>query len=297
MGRRLPALIVLTLAACSEPVVYVGAGADPAAAPPTWQEHWFEHTQQLELAASDEAVLIYFDKDVDRAQAPALLAYVSKIWKYTTATYGPVGPGRLNAIFHKDRHLGCHSANYFSASHDYRNVIDCGSSMTNDPTVMQVFLPHLAAVLVESGSHGRDGTPADPIWHQGKWAEFFRYDLYVGTGMTSLAEEVFADWTSDGATDPFPAADTHWFRDWSYPLWRDHGGAMVMNRFFALLARDFPADGVRYARNLKWGEFIHFMSGAATTDLKPLATAAFGWPVEWEQQLQEARRGFPQIAY
>jgi hypothetical protein len=112
-----------------------------------------------------------------------------------------------------------------------------------------------------------------------------------------LAEEVFAEWTSDSATDPFPGANTHWFRDWFHPLWRDHGGGMVMNRFFTLLGRHFPANGVRYIRDLTWGEFIHFMSGAAETDLKPLATRAFGWPIEWEQQLQAARREFPQIAY
>jgi hypothetical protein len=135
------------------------------------------------------------------------------------------------------------------------------------------------------------------LWKQGKWAELYRYDLYLGTDMKGLADAYYLLWTEDGATDPFPAANTHWFRDWSYPLWRDYNGAAVMNRFFTLLARDFPVKGVQYTRDLNWGEFVHFMSGAAGADLKPLATAAFGWPADWETQLQQARKDFPRITY
>jgi hypothetical protein len=297
-GRSL-ILAGLISAGCGSPdVLYVGiANPDPLATPLTWQEHWFEHNQLLDLVASDDAVAMYYDKDIDRAQAAALLPYVSKIWKYTIATYGSMGPGRLYAIFHKDKYLGCHSATHFDPSHDNRNVIDCGMSAYDDPVILQVFLPHVAAVLVEGAADGRAGAPADPLWRQGKWAEFYRYDLYVGIGMQAEADAVYADWTSAGATDPFPVANTHWFRDWSFPLWRDHGGAMVMSRFFALLALNFPAQGTRYARDLNWGEFVHFMSGAAGADLKPLATTAFGWPAEWDAQLQMARAAFSQVTY
>jgi hypothetical protein len=283
--------------ACSEPVVYVGQGVDPLATPETWQEHWYEHTQLLDLFDTDDAVALYFDKDIDRAQATAFMPYVSKLWHYTLATYGSMGPGRLYAIFHKDKYLGCHLAGHYDSSHDYRNVIDCGITTYDDPGVFQAFLPHVAAVLVEYVARGRDGAPADPLWRQGKWAEFYRYDLYLGTDMKGLADAYYALWTQDGATDPFPVANTHWFRDWSYPLWRDYNGAAVMNRFFTLLARDFPVKGVQYTRDLNWGEFVHFMSGAAGADLKPLATTAFGWPADRETQLQQARKDFPRITY
>ncbi len=44
---------------------------------------------------------------------------------------------------------------------------------------------------------------------------------------------------------------------------------------------------------MNWGEYVHFMSGAAGRDLKPLATKAFGWPGEWEEkQHQKARTEF-----
>ncbi len=297
MRRCLPPLAAVLALACSSPVVSVGAGPDPTATPLTWQEHWFEHVQLLDLVAKDDFVALYYDKDVDRAQAAAFLPYVSKAWRYTTEKYGPFGPGRLYAIFHKDRYFGCHMATYFDASHDHRNVMDCGIMAYDDPGVFDVIFPHVSALLVENAAHGRAGAPADAIWHQGKWAEFYRYDLYVGTGRQALADGVYAQWTSDGAVDSFPVENTHWFRDWSYPLWRDHGGAKVMDRFFALLARDFPAGGTKYARDLDLGEFVHFMSGAAETDLKPLATTAFGWSAERQTELDQARADFPKITY
>lgn len=297
MRRCLPPLVAVLACACSSPVVYVGAKPDPTVIPLTWEEHWFEHDQVLDLVASDDDVAIYFDKDVDRAQTSALLSYASTIWRYTTTKYGAIGPGRLYAIFHKDRYLGCHRATYFEDSHDFRNVIDCGVTAYDDAAVFQAYFPHVAAIIVESASHDRRGAPADVLWKQGKWAEFYRYDLYVGTGQQALADAHYAAWTRDQATDSFPVENTHWFRDWSFPLWRDHGGAKVMDRFFALLARDFPANGDKYARDLNWGEFVHFVSGAAEVDLKPLATAAFGWPVERQAELEKARIDFPGITY
>jgi len=299
MGRCFPPLVALCVAACSEPVVLVGTGPDPTATPLTWQEHWFEHDQVLQLAASDDAVALYYDKDVDPTQATAIMPYVSSIASYTTGIYGPLGPGRLYFIIHKDRYFGCHSDTHFSPSHDYRNVIDCGISTYDEPGVFQVFMPHLAALIVENTARGREGAPADALWRGGKWAEFYRYDLYVGLGRKDLADTWYAVWTGDTWTDQFPppAMNVHWFRYWSFPLWRDHGGAAVMNRFFGLLARDFPVSGVKYARDLNMGEFVHFMSGAAETDLVPLATTTFGWPAEWQAQLDQARIDFPRITY
>ncbi|HVU52786.1 MAG TPA: hypothetical protein VHL80_19025 [Polyangia bacterium] len=301
MARRPRLLLSLALlggAACSEPVLYLGVGADPTATPPTWQEHWFEHDQLLTLAQSDDATALYYDKDVDPTQASAIFPYVSQIAHYTNATYGPLGPGRLYVIIHKDRYLGCHEADHYNPSHDYRNTIDCGLMTYDDQTILGAFIPHFMAVLVEHVVDDRQGAPADVLWnHQGKWAEFYRYDLYLGIGRKDEADAWYAQWTADAWTDPFPAANTHWFRGWFYPLWRDHGGAAVMSRFFGLLARDFPSSGGKYTRDMDWGEFVHFMSGAAGTDLHALATEAFGWSVEWEAELQAARAAFPRITY
>jgi hypothetical protein len=45
-------------------------------------------------------------------------------------------------------------------------------------------------------------------------------------------------------------------------------------------------------------EFIHFMSGAAGTNLSSMATTAFGAGTgNWEAQFQQARITFPGITY
>jgi hypothetical protein len=95
----------------------------------------------------------------------------------------------------------------------------------------------------------------------------------------------------------------HWHHDFSHPLWRDHGHAQVMVNFFELLAKDFLKEPEgkdkhqRYARRMNWGEFLHFMSGAAHEDIRPLVKKAFGWPTEWDEQYNKATKDFPGIEY
>ncbi len=67
----------------------------------------------------------------------------------------------------------------------------------------------------------------------------------------------------------------------------------MLNRFFVLLAQYFPKGGKDYTREMNWGEFVHFWSGAAGVNLKAQATSAFGWPAEWETQFVQAQRDFP----
>ena len=63
--------------------------AEPLPPPPTtWQEHWFEHDQLLELLAYDDHAAVYVDADVDRDQAAWVLPFVSAMWRYTKETYG-----------------------------------------------------------------------------------------------------------------------------------------------------------------------------------------------------------------
>jgi hypothetical protein len=95
------------------------------------------------------------------------------------------------------------------------------------------------------------------------------------------------------SSDNFPRANTHWFRDWFYPIYNSYGGSQVLNRFFSLLAQYFPKNGNNYSRGMNWGEFVHFWSGAAGVNLKSLATTAFGWPAQYETQFNQARIDFP----
>jgi len=268
--------------------------AAPIPPPPaTWQEHWFEHDQVVELMDYDDHAAIYVDADVDRVQAAWLLGFVSDMWTYAKSTYGMFGTDRLYSIHHQGRYSGGHPSTYFDESHDYRNVSDCGPGPWGEDAVD---LPsHETAHVVEIAAYGVHGSPAFSLWGDSKWAEFFQYDLYVALGRTADAERLYNQFTN--GTDDFPRAGTHWFRDWFYPLWRDHGHGQVMARFFQLLSAHFPKNGQDYARDLNWGEYIHFTSGAAGTDLKPLATTAFGWPDEWEAQLTQAKADFPAITY
>ena len=50
-----------------------------------------------------------------------------------------------------------------------------------------------------------------------------------------------------------------------------------MVRFFRLLAEYFPrGEDTHYLRDLTWGEYLHFTSGAAGGDVSDLARRAFG---------------------
>lgn len=277
-----------------------GSGDVPAATcpggptpPDTWQEHWFEHVQNVKLVDYDDCAAIYFDDDMDPAQAAWIFPFVSKVWEYSLATYGWMGPERVYAIFHQGKYSGGHPSYYYDASHDYRNVSDAGGNNWSEGN-WDLTSHELGHIVESTATHTKFGSPAFGLWGDSKWMEFYQYDLYLGLGMTEHAQVVFDRFTA--ASDNFPRPGTRWFRDWFYPLWRDYGHAQVMVRFFGLLEQHFPAQNQRM-RSMNWGEYVHFTSGAAQTDLKPLATTAFGWPDEWETQLQAARRDFPQITY
>ena len=158
-----------------------------------------------------------------------------------------------------------------------------------------------SAIIVEGGNNSVEESPAFEIWKDSKWIEFYQYDLYMALGLRNDAQRIYQKWFNQ--TDDFPRPGTHWFRDFFYPLWRDHGHAKVMVNFFELVAKYFPRGPYgsdkhpRYTRRMNWGEFIHFMSGAAHKDLRPLARRAFGWPAEWTDLYKKAREDFPEIKY
>lgn len=268
--------------------------------PPTWKEHWFEHDQVVKLVGSNDDVAIYFDDDVPRPAVKDWIGpFMTRAWRYTKTTYGPFGgpDGRLYAIFHQGRYSGGHPSTYFDASHDHRNVTDCGPGPWDQPAFG---IPsHEIGHIVEGASRGVHGSPAFGIWKDSKWIELYQYDLYVGLGMEEEARKAFERFTAQ--SDDFPRPGTHWFRDFFYPAWRDHGRSKLMANFFGLLARHYPKNpegngtNQHYTRDMNWGEFIYFMSGAAGADLRPLARKAFGWPSEWEEQFEKARAEFPGV--
>ncbi|MET0404378.1 MAG: hypothetical protein ABW123_18345 [Cystobacter sp.] len=264
-------------------------------APATWTEHWFEHNQTVSRVFQDNDVAVYFDSAVNRSITWPN-SYLASVWKYTKRTYGHFGADpQLYAIFHTAKYSGGHPSTYFDAGHDNRNVIDVGSSSStawtsgtgNDLDIVT----HEVAHIVEGAAKGIKNSPAFPLWGDSKWAEIFNYDVYLALGRTSDATRWYNLMVN--ASDNFPRANTRWFRDWFYPIYSKYGGAAVLNRYFVLLAQHFPKNGTSYSRNLNWGEFIHFWSGAAGVNLKTQATSAFGWPAEWETQFVQAQKTFP----
>lgn len=261
--------------------------------PATWQEHWFEHNQLLTRKFYDNDVAVYYDNDVS-ASVTWPYTYMGDVWRYVKNVYGAFGGDpHLFAVYHTGKYSGGHPSTYFDASHDNRNVIDVGPGpWTSGGTGNDLDIStHEVAHIVEGASKGIKGSPAFNIWGDSKWAEIFIYDVYLGLGKTSEAGRWYN--LMQSSADNFPVANTHWFRDWFYPIYHNYGGTQTLNRFFTLLAQYFPKSGGSYSRDLNWGEFIHFWSGAAGVSLKPLATSAFGWTSTFETQFNQARIDFP----
>ncbi|RFS21855.1 hypothetical protein DVR12_14465 [Chitinophaga silvatica] len=282
--------------------------ADPVT---TWQEHWFEHQQLLNRVFFDTSVAVYFDNDVN-SSITWPNSYLAQVWNYTKNTYGAFGTeSRLYAIFHSGKYSGGHPSTYMDASHDYRNVIDVGSSDPNawiSGTGNDIDLTtHEVGHIVEGASKGVHNSPAFSIWHDSKWMEIYQYDVYIGLGRSSDVTRWYNMKITQ--TDSYPRAGTYWFRDWFYPIYSNYGGKVALNQFFNLLAQYFPKsnwnNGVttypQYTRDMNFGEFVHFWSGAAGADLKQLALNAFGNKDEqgndWTAQLIQAKSTFSGITY
>ncbi len=269
------------------------------APPETWQEHWFEHKQIVKRVTYNDDIAVYADDDADRAQIDAMVPVLSQMWRYTKSTYGAFGPeGRLYYVFHQGKYSGGHPSVFFDDSHDKRNVSDAGPGPWG---LTALDIPsHEVGHVVEGASNNIHGSPAFPVWGDSKWAEFYQYDLYKGIGRDADAQRLYTKFMA--GTDNFPRENTHWFRDWFYPLWQE-GGAKVMTRFFAVTAQNFPTefenDGKnrKYSRDMNMGEYVHFMSGAANKDLSPMAEKAFGPSKERDAQLAKARTDFPGVTY
>ena len=295
------ATMLLSLSACSskEKLVEETTQVEATAPPATWKEHWFEHEQNLNRVYYDDDLALYYDKDVDtNIQWPA--PYMSKIWKYVKSVYGDFGEeGRLYTILHTNKYSGGHPSVYMDASHDYRNVVDCGPYTWEKPLPQEGLsvMVHEIGHIVEGSANGIKQNPAWEIWKDSKWAEIFIYDIYKGIGEDEFALQTYNDLMNQ--YDDYPRENTQWFKNWFYPIYSEYGEAKVLNKFYDLLAVHFPKtnDGKAFSRRMNMGEFIHFWSGAAGTNLKPLAGYAFGWTDEWEAQLNVAVKNFPGVQY
>ncbi|RZK53695.1 MAG: hypothetical protein EOO87_12300 [Pedobacter sp.] len=283
---------------------------DPPGAPPKqWKEHWFEHVQLLNRIHYDTSVVVYYDGDV-KAAVTWPKTYMAEAWNYTKKHYGKFGDdSRLFVVMHAGKYSGGHPGTYLSSNHDYRNVTDCGASsfdawltgVDNDIDLSTHEIGH----IVEGASKGVKESPAFDIWHDSKWMEIYQYDVYLGLNRTADAQRWYAKMM--GVSDNYPRAGTQWFKNWFLPIYDNYGKVKVLNGFFTMLSLHFPKRNItvqnkpyqEYTRKMNFGEFIHFWSGAAKTDLAPLALSAFGPKDEkgadWAPMLAKAQTDFPAI--
>lgn len=265
--------------------------------PLTWQEHWFEHCQLLHRVYMDDELVVYYDDNV----APSItwpFKFIGDVWKYTKKTYGEFSSDkRLFAVFHTGVYSGGHPATYFDDSHDNRNFIDVAPGpWLSGGAGNDLDLPtHEVGHIVEGAAHGVKGSPAFGLWGDSKWMEIYIYDVYLGLGRTADANRWY-NLVINGS-DNFPVAGSKWFKNWFFPIYNNYGKTKVLQNYFLLLSQYFPKSANEYTRDMNWGEFIHFWSGAAGVDLKEIAKKAFGWTTTTEAQYKQAQKDFPKITY
>jgi hypothetical protein len=262
--------------------------------PLTWTEDWFEHTEKLQRVYYDACIAMYFDAAVAPEAEDWLVPFLDAAWSYSLRTYGQVGDERLYVVVHQDKHYGGHSAIYGEASHGYRNVIDMGADSW--PPGDYDLPSHLLAFVVDwAGAHSKFGAPQAHHYQNEGFPLIYKYDLYVALNLTNVATAALDYFNTLNNDEPAPG--TYWFRDWFYPLWRDHGHAKVFANYMTLLDKHYPADVDHWMPFMTYGEYFHFMSGAAGEDLEPLAREAFEWQPEFDAELSAAKEDFSAIRY
>lgn len=273
------------------PVSGCPGGPEPAL---SWTEHWDEHSEQLTRVHYDDCIAVYFDDDTSMAAKDWLVPFLNQAWSYSLATYGQMGSERIYVVVHQGKYYGGHSSTFMEASHDNHAVIDMGLDEWIDG---DYDLPaHLLAFLVDSqGAHTKFGAPMSGNYDNAGFPLIYKYDLYLALGLDAAAASAFTDFNSIKNGNPY--ANTFWFRDWFYPVWRDHGHAQVFANYERLLEKYFPAGADHWMPDMNYGQYFHFMSGAAGVDLVPAARQAFVWHPDFDDEVAAAKVDFPDIEY
>jgi hypothetical protein len=262
--------------------------------PLNWTEHWYEHAEPLTRVHYDACIAVYFDGAVTPAAKDWLIPFLDQAWTYTLSTYGKLGGERLYVVVHQGKHGGGHTAIYAEDTHDHRNVIDMGR---DDWATINYDLPaHLMSFAVDfAGAHSVYGSAKYEHYGNEGFPLIYKYDLYVALGLGELAGAALGHFNTLSNGDPYDG--TYWFRDWFYPLWRDHGHAKVFADYMTLLEQEAPVDADDWLQTLNYGQYFHFMSGAAGKDLEPLARNAFEWHPDFDEEISSAKEDFPGITY
>ncbi len=272
--------------------------------PQTIQEDWDVHRALLTLKYYNDEVAVYFDADVDQSITWPF-SFFTDAWKYTKSVYGSYSDPRLYVFFHAGKYSGGHPSTWSRADHHYLNVLDLGTGAGTASAWQtldgNVDLPiHEISHIMEGASYAVHGSPERACWGDSKYAEIYQYDVYLKMskidndkyGMAAQAQRWYESCmkNSDSST---PKSGCYWFRDFYYPIYSLYGGSDMLNKFFLLMSQYFPTKNGNYIRDMNYGEFFHFYSGACGVDIKEYAEKAFGWSTEWEYQYANAKKDFP----
>jgi len=277
-----------------------GGGANVPACPGgpepplTWQEHWLDHSELLARVHYDDCIALYFDDEVDPDAKDWLVSFLDRSWSYSLATYGAIGPERIYVVVHQGSHYGGHTPPFIEASHDRHATIDMGAIAWIDGSY-ELPATLLGSLVDTEGARTKFGAPGRARYGLQGFVSIYKYDLYSGLGLDEAA--IVAKLVYDAIASGQPSPDSHWFRDWFYPIWRDHGHAQLFAKYLALLQAYYPAGADMWMPTMTYGEYFHFMSGAAGTDLTPLAKEGFELPPGFEAELARAKQAYPDIRY
>jgi hypothetical protein len=258
-----------------------------------WKEHWSDHTEALALRGYDDCVALYVDSGMAGTDTAWLSAFLNKAWTYNLTTYGKLGKGRLFVVLHMGKFVGGLAAADYETTNDGRNVIDLGANAWKVGDY-DLIAKWLSALVERTAVPGKQGSPASAQWGAEGFSQIYTYDLYTGLGMTDEAKKAYDAFSP--TSEVYPVPNSYWFYDFSYPLWRDHGKTKLLSNFFGLLTQYYPVTN-QVMPPMNWGQFIHFMSGAAGHEAQTQATYAFGWNNTWKAQLAQAHTDFPAITY
>jgi F5/8 type C domain len=257
----------------------------------------------MTLRYVNDDVAIYVEPGRTDADAAWSYPEIARIWRYTKQHYPGIGTDRLQVLMFEPEGGGT-AHNRTDAAWGYQSTIEIGWHAENSGTYKDGPLDvaaHEIGHIVEGWNGNVVGSPeygsgtTGGIWGDSAWNDFFMYDVFLGLGRTVDANRTFTYRMSQEYADAW--GGKNWFKDWFYPIWNTYGRTDVLNRYFELVRTQYPQIDQQHTRNMTFGEFVHFFSGAAGADLKPLATTAFGWTAENQQQLEQARREFPGVTY
>ncbi|MDR1810855.1 MAG: fibronectin type III domain-containing protein [Prevotella sp.] len=271
--------------------------------PTTIQEDWDVHQALLTLKYYNDEVAIYFDADMQQSITWPF-AFFTDAWKYIKSVYGSYSDKRLYVIFHAGKYSGGHPSTWSRADHHYLNVIDLGTSAGTSSawTTLNgnIDLPiHEIGHIMEGASYGIHGSPERVCWGDSKYAEIFLYDVYSKMskmdndvhGMAAQTQRLYNDMINNNDTS-VPKSGCYWFRDFYFPIYSRYGGSDMLNKFFLLMSQYLPTKNGDYIRDMNYGEFFHFYSGACGADIREYAEKAFGWTTEWEYQYVNAQKDY-----